>query len=262
MMPFIEFINSDWHFVFGEGVSGSYRQTSEKIGLEKIPVFIPAGSSSLEYFRSSARNTSVPPENRPVVYITTHYLNNLCPISQPCNPSSWNESLWDMQKQFMDLAKQHPEKRFILKLHPIHTDQEPHKSYLEDHGIDNVQLMTSEMTPRELTDIADILVLDLVSTGILQVLTSDRPVFVYSGLYQIDDDVIRLLEKRTCIADDPATLIHAIGEYIRSGQVPGMNADPADSEFFTRYGTGVHDRPGAQVAVGKLKELLGSDKNC
>jgi hypothetical protein len=34
-MPFMEFINSDWHFVFGEGVAGSYRSTSEILGLKK-----------------------------------------------------------------------------------------------------------------------------------------------------------------------------------------------------------------------------------
>jgi hypothetical protein len=261
IMPFIEFINSDWHFVFGPAVGKSYRQISEKIGLGKIPVFIPTGSSSLEYFRASAKKMPVRPENPPVVYITTHFLNNLCPISQPCDPSAWNESIWDMQKQFMACAKRHPGRQFILKLHPIQTDREPHKSYLKENGIGNVELITAERSTRELTDIADILVFDLVSTGILQVLTSDRPVFIYSGLYRIDEEVIRSLQKRTCVADNPEELIRAIEEYLRSGQVPGRQVVPASTEFVTRYGTGVHDLPSGQVAATELRKIIGCDKN-
>jgi hypothetical protein len=261
IMPFIEFINSDWHFVFGEGVQKSYQETSEKIGLEKIPVFPPVGSSSLEYFRASAKKTAVQPQNRPVVYITTHYLNNLCPISLPCDLSSFNESLWNIQQQMMSLAKRHPEKQFLIKLHPNHTDREPLKRYLADNGIGNVALIMTEMTIRELTDMADVLVFDLISTGILQVLTSDRPVFVYSGLFNLDDEVIRALKKRTCISDQSDTLIRAIEEYLCSGQVTDMKIDRNDPEFVTRYGTGIHDQPGAQAAVEKLRVLLSSDKN-
>jgi hypothetical protein len=210
---------------------------------------------------ASAKKTAVQPQNRPVVYITTHYLNNLCPISLPSDLSSFNESLWNLQQQMMARAKRHPEKQFLIKLHPNHTDREPLKRYLADNGIGNVELIMTEMTIRELTDMADILVFDLISTGILQVLTSDRPVFVYSGLFNFDDDVIRALKKRTCISDHPDTLIRAIEEYLRSGQVTDRKIDCNDPEFVTRYGTGIHDQPGAQAAAEKLRELISSDKN-
>ncbi len=256
LMPFIEFINSDWHFVFGEGVVGSYRSTSESIGLNKIPVFVPVGSSSLDTFHRNEKNSGIKQANKPVVYISTSYTGNVYIMSQPCDLLDWDEQLWDIQKQIIDLAKKNPDKEFIIKLHPSHKNKEPQLSYVTDHGIKNVKLITSEMTVRELTDIADVVIFDLISTGILQVLTSDLPVFVYTGLHEIDKKTVLQLKKRAYVYENSGKLISALDEYIRTRNVTDYTIDTANSDFIIGYGTDINNYSSAERAIKKLNEII------
>ena len=256
MMLFIECINSDWHFVFGDGAAESYRGTAEKFGLNHIPVFFPAGSSSLDNFCISLKKSLVPTEDKRIVFISTNYLPNNYFVSQPCDLSVWNEQIWLLQKQFMDLAITHPEKRFIIKLHPFHKDQEPLKSYVEDKGIANLQIITSETGIRDLIDTADFIIFDLISTGILQVLTSDLPVFVYSGLHTIDPEPVRLLKKRAYVYDESSELIRKIDGYIRTRGVEDQTVDTRNHEFLKRYGTDILSHNSAKRATAKIEEIL------
>ena len=254
-MPFIEFINSDWHFVFGAGVAKSYLMTAEKFGLKKVPEFVAVGSTSLDKFRRLGKESPVP-TTRPIVYITTHYLKNLYMVSQPSDPSLWIEHLWVIQKQFMDLAKKYPEKKFIIKLHPSHKEKEPLISYAKDKDIENLQIITSEMTVRELTDIADIIIIDLISTGILQVLTSHLPIFVYTGLHEIDEDTILQLKKRAYVYQSYRQLFYALDEFIRYQKVADYPIDTTNIDFMMNYGTDINNYRSAERAIKKLKEII------
>jgi len=256
LMPFIEFINSDLHFVFGEGVAGSYRSTSERIGLKKIPIFVPVGSSSLDTFHRNGKKSAIKQANKPVVYISTYYMGNIYIISHKQDPFDWDKQIWDIQKQIINLAKKNPDKEFIIKLHPVHKNKEPPLSYVTDHGIKNVKIITSEMTIRELTDIADVVIFDLISTGILQVLTSNLPVFVYTGLHEIDVDTILQLKKRAYVYENSGELIRALDEYIRTRKVTDYTIDTTDSDFMIRYGTDINNYRSAERAVKKLNEIL------
>jgi hypothetical protein len=256
MMPFIEFINSDRHFVFGEGVARSYSSTSIRIRLEKIPIFVPVGSSSLDTFYRSGRKTAIKQANKPVVYISTAYLRNIYTLSQPFDPIEWDEHLWNIQKQIIDLAKKNPEKEFIIKLHPMHRDKEPLLSYVKDKEIKNVRIITSEMTVRELTNIADLVIFDLISTGILQVLTSDLPVFIYTGLYGIDPDMIRQLKKRAYVNDNIENFLANIDEYIKTKRVMHSSVDNRDMDFLSQYGTYKNRYQSAFEAVTRLEKIL------
>ncbi|MDO8871797.1 MAG: hypothetical protein Q7V05_03580 [Methanoregula sp.] len=256
MMSFIEFINSDWHFVFGESVAVSYRTTSKRIGLKKTPTFVPVGSSSLDTFQRNEKKSAIKQANKPVVYISTQYLQNIYFMSQPYDPVDWDEHLWDIQRQILNLAKKNPDKEFIIKLHSIHKNKEPLLSYVTDHGIKNVKIITSEMTVRELTDIADVVIFDLISTGILQVLTLNLPIFVYTGLHVIDDEIVLQLKKRGYIYENTGELIHALNEYIHTRKVTDYTIDTTNGDFIFRYGTDIHNYRSAERAVKVLNEII------
>jgi hypothetical protein len=260
MMPFIEFINSDWHFVFGEEIAESYRSTSERIGLEKIPIFVPVGSSSLDYFRKCEKKSLISQADRPIVYVTTNYLKNVYFISQPSDPADWDQHLWAIQRQILNLAKENPEKQFIIKLHSSHKDKEPISDYIKDHEIKNIEIITSEQTLRELADRADIMIFDLISTGILQVLTSDLPIFVHTGLHAIEPNTIRQLQKRAYVYDDTEDFTAGIGEYFKAKKGLKCSADCSDENFLLGYGTDIHTCTSAERGVKKLKEILTAKK--
>jgi hypothetical protein len=256
IMPFIEFINSDWHFVFGEGVAGSYRSTSERVGLEKIPIFVPVGSSSLDTFHMNEKKLLIKQAKKPVVYISTSFLRNIYIMSQPYDPVDWDEHLWDTQKQIINLAKKNPDKEFIIKLHPVHKNKEPLLSYITDRGIKNVKIISSEMTIRELTDIADIMIFDLLSTGILQVLTSNLPIFVYTGLHSLDSDPLNELKKRAYVYDNIEEIIVNINEYLNIKKVTRNSVNYLDGDFLKKFGTDIKTHNSAGYAMAKLKEII------
>jgi hypothetical protein len=256
MMPFIEFVNSDWHFVYGVGVSESYRTTAGRLLMEKIPVFVPIGSSSLDSFYMNAKRSLSKQANKPVVYISGPYQRNIYNVSQPYDPSDWDEHLWDVQKQIINLAKKNHDKEFIIKLHPVHKDKEPLISYISDHKIKNVKIIVSEMTVRELTDIADVVIFDSISTGILQVLTSVLPVFVYTGLHGIRPDTITQLKKRAYVYDNIGDFTANIDEYIKTKQVIHSSVDCLNRDFLLKYGTDIQTHNSAGRAIEKLKEIL------
>jgi hypothetical protein len=256
MMPFIEFINSDWHFVFGVDVAVSYQTTSEKIGLENIPMFVPVGSSSLDTFHRKEKTMKGIHENKRVVYISTAYLRNIYIMSQPYDPVQWDEHLWEVQKQILNLAKENPQREFIIKLHPSHKNKEPLLSYVNDNQIINVRIITSELTIRDLTDSADLMFFDLISTGILQVLTSDLPIFVYTGLHQIDDEVILHLKNRTYVYDNIEKVKTHIDEYLNLKDMTQISADNLNRDFLKKFGTDIHTHDSAYLAITNLKEII------
>jgi hypothetical protein len=257
MIPFIEFINSDWHFVFSEKVADIYLKTSDIVGLKKNPVFYPVGSSSLDYLSRKKKKSKEMSGKKPIVYITTAYHQNIFMISQPFDPIDLDDHLWTIQKRMMDLAKAFPDKEFIIKLHPTHIDKEPLKSYAHDHKIKNLQIICSEISVQKLTDIADMVIFDHITTGILQVLTSGVPVFAYTGLYSLNPDSDLKLKKRAYVYKNPDELIKNVEEYIRTGNVAGTTVDRTNNDFLAAHGTDIKTKNSGRRAVAKIKELVG-----
>ena len=256
IMPFIEFIGSDRHFVFGEGVAESYRTTVEKLGLKTSPVFVDTGSASLDAFHRSVKRSPARPAGGPVVYITTAYLQNWYTIPHPHDPSDCDEHLWQVQRRILDLAKIHPDKRFVIKFHSSQRNFEPVLSYIRDNGIDNIEIIIAEKTVQELTGMADFVILDAISTAVLQVLTSDVPVFVYSALSENDPGVIAELKKRAYTSGHPEEFIAYLEEYLQTRQVPGYPADVTNHDFLKLYGTDIHRLDSAETAAKKLREII------
>jgi hypothetical protein len=177
-------------------------------------------------------------------------------MSQPYDPVDWDEHLWDIQKQIINLAKKNPDKEFIIKLHPVHKNKEPLLSYMTDRGIKNVKIISSEMTIRELTDIADIMIFDLISTGILQVLTSDLPIFVYTGLHSLDSDPLNELKKRAYVYDNIKEIIANIDEYLNIKKVTRNSVNYLEGDFLKKFGTDIKTHNSAGNAMAKLKEII------
>lgn len=256
IMPFIEFINSDWHFVFGRGVEENYRLTVERLGLEKNPCFIAVGSSSLDAFRRNTERLRRKNKGETIVYITSAYLQNLYTIPHPFDPSDFDEHLWQIQREILNLAGKNPGKNFIMKFHPSQKNLSPVNDYIGDKGIKNVKIITSEMTVQELTGIADIVIMDLISTAILQVLTTDVPVFVYSELLENDPGIIRALKKRVYVSDKMEDFVMHIGEYLQNRRVSGYPVDFTNDDFLRDYGADIHANNSAEKAVKKLAEIM------
>jgi len=262
IMPFAEFAGTDYHLVYGTGVAESYRNTVNKIGLMGVGKFIPVGSSSFDRINNRNRIPSSTQKNQ-ILYITTSYYMNFYYISFPANPLEYDLQLWSVQQKIMDLAKNNPEINLTIKLHPGHIDRKPLNEYKTDNKVSNINLIVSESTVSEMVETANFVILDLVSTSILQVLRFNKPIFVFTGNSPPDPGPTHLLKKRAYTYERVEDFIDAITRYIRKDRFPltdeELQVDLNNTEFLQSYGTYLNDGKSADRAVIFLKQILKNE---
>jgi hypothetical protein len=262
MMPYGEYIASDYHLVFGKGVVQSYQNTVLKLGLLSEQKFIPVGSSSIDLIQIPEK-LRTPQDKRKILYITTNYYGNFYYISSPAVPLAYDMSLWFVQMQIINCAKNHPSQEFIIKLHPTHRDGEPLKSYIRDLEIKNIGLISREATISELIEEADLIIFDIVSTSILQVLKTDIPVIVYHGTAPIDKEPLALLKRRACVYENSTDFIAAIDRYLEKSQSTSgdfeAKIDLSDKSFIEFYGTYINDGKSARRAADFVYDILSKN---
>lgn len=258
LMPFIESVDSDIHLVFGDSVAKAYRETDRRLKISRPPEIVAVGSSSLDRLdprpalrsrRSSGCKT--------ILYVTTAYLHNQYTISAVRDPTVFDEELWSVQKAVIDLARAHPDHAFIVKLHPGHTSREPLKRYIEHHRIRNVRLVVRSPSLPVLLKETDLLLFDLISTGILQALQTDLPVFLYSGLSCVDEDTLLPLKQRVSIYETVKEYSGAINRYL-SGEPDDPSVNVLDETFMIGFGTCRGDGRSAERAAAIIREAIAA----
>ncbi len=261
LMPFIESIGSDIHLTFGDSVTANYLETYKRMNFPRPPQIVAVGSSSLDQLRY-VKNLHLPKqsERKAILYVTTSYLHNQYAISSVHDPTAYDEILWSVQKAVLNLARAHPEHDFIVKLHPSHASQEPLKRYTEHHRISNVRFVVQTPALPDLLQEADVLLFDLMSTGILQALQTDLPIFLYMGLSTVDTDTLRLLQRRVSTSDNVEEYASTLRRYL-SGDTDGSTANVRDTAFITEFGTLRGDGLSAERAAEVIRKAVHA-KSC
>ena len=232
------------------------------MGLEYAGKFIPIGSSSFDRIndRDKAPNLMIKDQ---ILYVTTNYYLNFYYISFPTYPVEYDLQLWSVQQKIMDCAKKNPEINIAIKLHPGHVDRKPLNEYKTDNNISNIYLVVSESSVSEMVEASDMVILDLVSTSILQVLRYNKPVFVYTGNSPPDPGPARLLRKRAYVYDREDDFADAITRFIRKDRFPLTDderlVDLNNTEFLQSYGTHLNDGKSADRAAAFLKKILKNE---
>lgn len=260
LMAFAEFIESDVHLVFGPAVKKSYINTSQKMEIGISPKIIEVGSSSLDSERKTlTMDSTTSSDNGPIIYITERFLNNFYYISTSYDATSINDTFWCAQKKFLQVAKQKSSLHFIFKLHPSDLLGEPIRSYIKDNQINNVRLVVRESSVNALVRIARIIVIDFIATTVLEALLTNKPVFIYSGLYNIDEYPLKLLKKRAFVYENLDDLIRGVEEFLGTDQSDFLrkrDVDYYNSEFLEEFGTFKDDGNSAIRAVDVVKEIV------
>lgn len=256
LMPFIESIGSNIHLTFGDSVAASYLETYSRMNFPRVPQIVAVGSSSLDQLRYvKSHHLPKQSERKTILYVTTSYLHNQYTISSVHDPTAYDEKLWSVQKTVLNLARAHPEHNFIVKLHPSHASQEPLKRYIEYHRISNVHFVVQTPSLPDLLQEADVLLFDLISTGILQALQTDLPIFLYTGLSAVDTDTLCLLQRRVSTSDNVEEYASTLGGYL-SGDINGSTANIHDAAFITEFGTLRGDGLSAERAAEAIRKAI------
>lgn len=251
ILYYTELISSDAHFVFGDGVRKYLEQPAKVLGTKLITI----GSSSL----GKIKNAPVEYKQKSkkiILYITSAILQNYSNIST--FPPFEDNRFWDTQKEIINVLGKYKDFNIIVKLHPTNVVRDtPIRSYVEDKGFKNFSFIKQERSVIELLSIADVIVIDMPMTTILQALKTLKPVFVYLGHVHYDEEACCLLGKRAIYDKDLNCLKDRLEQYL-SNMI--YEADVNNKEFLIKYGTAsLEGSPGIRAAAA-LKQIISEFK--
>nr|WP_321419190.1 hypothetical protein [uncultured Methanomethylovorans sp.] len=248
ILSYCDFINSDFHFVFGNGVIDSLQNDAEKYGT----VLVSVGSSSLECIAPNGINiVSDRCEEMQILFATTSYLETDTSIST--FPPFSDNLFWQTQKSIVDVLGKHPEKSITIKLHPSTTGTHILESYVSDKGYSNFKFIRREKTFPELLQTTDAVIIDLPFTTIVQALMTKKPIFVYTGHVHYNEDAHTLLSKRAICLQDLDDYLSELDTYLNSGV---YKADLNNTEFIEIYGLSLKNGSARVKAGQELRKII------
>ena len=255
MIPYND-LNSDVHFVFGEGVADKYTKPARRLGTRLISI----GSPSLEtLFQMQPPDKAKKiikslPKKKIVLYVSTNFYQNNLYISFP--PPFSDNDLWRTQQAVLDVLAKHHNYTVVVKTHPTHIYRDsPIRLYAEGKKFKNCQFIRDECDFTDLLPIADMFVIDFPSTTLLQALTTSKPIFVYTGHLYIDAQAQKLLERRAFCYRELKELANALDKYLSTGRIE-KRLDMNDRKFLKAYGTSSLEGGSGARAAKMLRKIM------
>ena len=255
-----DLMGSDMHFYFGEGVVEKYAEPARRFGTKIIAV----GSTSLEALTRKIRQNKAErviklvPEKKVVLYVTTNFYQNDLYISY--YPPFSDNQLWSTQRAIIDVLGKHNDYATVIKTHQnIKYRETPMRSYAKEKGFENCQFIRNECSFTDLLTIADIIVIDVPSTVLLQSLTTKKPIFVLLKHLKIDDDARDLLKRRAYCYQDLYGFTKALDTFLSSGSTD-TQVDLTDREFLKMHGTHLDDGKSGVRAADILRKIIDQRK--
>jgi hypothetical protein len=187
-----------------------------------------------------------------ILYPTNFYYQN--DLHNRFYPTFSDNLQWDIQKALVNVFAKYFDYKTIVKYHPSHDYRDPPlEKYSEKKGFINIRFIKNEYTFAELIQCADIIVLDYPTTTLLQSLTTDKPVFVYTGQLKIDKDALELLKKRAYCFDILENLKASLDSYLKGLYLNGR-VDFSDDKFLIKYG--VHMSNSKDRVIEILRDII------
>ena len=249
---------ADHMLVYGDGVK-AYLDDDDARHATPRATSIVVGSARLDALRrrapSAARRfaRSVPRLRRPVVlYIAeqlrgnAHYLN--------CNGYP-DVSFHELQARFIALFREFPAIRFLYK---VFADHVPNPIPDAAAGAPNIEMVG--LLERRVTTLmwdADLIVLDMPSTALLECLLTPNPIVVFADArsLRMREEAKRLLRRRCTLAETPDAFLAEVRRMLEARAFAPL-ARPDDA-FLRAYGTHLNDGRAAERAADAICRLAG-----
>lgn len=251
ILNYTDLISSDFHFVYGKGVQEQYIHAAEFYKTTLVPV----GSATLDRLQVKyAKERNKLEAKKTILYITNSYWQNNLYVS--FFPVFSDNLFWRTQKAIVDTIGKYNEYSKIIKIHPssLYTDPDFNSCIIKS-GFKYFQIIKNEKSSFELLSKADIIVIDLPSTTLLQALTTTKPVFVYMGHIHFDKKAFQMLENRAVCSERIEDLMLKLDDYLKNGS---YRKDVTNQDFLKMFGT--YEGSAAQYAANKLREIIDENR--
>ena len=253
----VDLANADWELVYGEGVA-KYLNRRRLLYYDYRAQPLVVGSSRLDALRdkyaskraeTTRARLGIKSTETMILYIPTilrGYNAYMCCNDYPAVSYS------ELQASVIELFRRFGDFRFIYKTFDD-TVENPIHQIIRD-SCPNVL----NVTHPPLTDLmwaADAIIVDFPSTGLLEVLLTDKPLVVYAdrNALRMFPEAKQMLRKRARFAETPEDFLMQIEQLLEKGDFEKV-PDP-DTSFLRTYGTFLDDGRSAERAVDVLHAL-------
>jgi hypothetical protein len=234
-------IETDYLLTYGEGTKNRMDAFAENFEFSSIPI----GSSNLDRLLIYSKNEKK--EN--IVYVTTNYFGST--IMYYWTPVWSDLHQYEWQRKILSYLDTLHDEKIIFKHHPSQ------KTYANLPKINfrnpNLHVISDTSSFTNLLPSAKIIILDNLSTTLMQALTTTVPLFILLTNRETSKDSLAALKKRAICSESVDVLINSIDQYINSDFYP---ADSTNEEALHLYGTFLGDGKSHIRAAEFVKKKL------
>ena len=251
LRDYCDVMTTDLLLAYGSGSADGYA----RFGSDRATV-VPVGSPVLDALRVGRRRHRSRSDPRRILYATTNYYQNDWYLG--FQPGISDRLLYTDQlvilRNLVQISKAH-DVEVTAKLHP-------HPEYQEPPWALNAQrkglgVVRGERSFVELLNWADLVVLDLPSTTLLQTLAAACPTFVLMRYWRLGKDAEDLLRGSAVHAATVDQLMFSLRRYLENGTYPG---DPTDTAWLREWGTQLDDGASVERATAALGSMLSRER--
>ena len=194
-----DFHQPDYFFGFGNGVKQYVEKHQLHTQVYPVGASMIEGKSEEKKSREQiCRNLNLDPDKKIAGYIATGYYNVIHHNPGDLYP---DHMYFSIQKQLFEFFRQHPDVQFLVKPYMREFGQIT-REYLITENIPNV--IPVSMPIATLHSVADMYVLDFISTILLETIASGKPLVMYYNQHTcpLEPEALELLKKRVHYSED------------------------------------------------------------
>lgn len=252
----------DYYFCYGEDIVKflakpvpSAHRSPDKHRAKPIAV----GSAALDSIAQAKDDipSNYPPnqtrKSRKVIYVSSSLMGDLRHHSYHVCPDIW---YWRLEQEIIKIFGHFPEIQFIAKLHPKEPVKNPIDDWFRQNPLPNVKIVRDVPFRKFLYD-ADLLIIDHPSTILVQALTTNKKIILYTDrtFFRFDPHAVELIKKRVVFSETKEQFFKDIERVL--GEDDWTLSEPINEEFLRAYGTYLNDGRSAERAVQTLIDIAG-----
>ena len=248
MVPYFDLMGSDFCFVFGNGVAKTLTEPAKRFNTKVMSV----GSASLELNHKNLNKQSVVKKGpaKVVLYPLGRYSQNHLYVSN--DPVLSDNMNLLFQEEILKVLGRHEDYRVIVKRHPVYMTP-PLQKYSKGKGFKNIEFLKYRSSVTDLLPSADIVVVDMPTTSLFHALTTQKPIFVYTGCHFLSEEAMRMIKLRAYCYDSLVEFTNVLDRFL-SGEDIVEKVDLKNEEFLKTYG--IHEGNCGEKAADLLDDII------
>jgi len=255
ILYYIDCREPDYLLLYGEGV-----QRFMERNYPQAAMAIPVGSPRLDRLSQSqpagkrtalCRRWGLNPERRIVVYCPTFVYGNQLYVSY-CYPRS-DSYYFKVQRRIVEVFREFPSVLLVVKEHHETSGSFPLRKCIQEQGFTNCLFFKNEASFGELLPLADTFILDSPTTTFLEILTTNKPVFVLNNWFRWNEDALALVKERAEFSQDIDDFVALLRMHLRRDWT--VRGESISDAFLKRFGTHLGDGQSAERAASALRNI-------